>query len=58
MLKKMLIGSAILGAGTVTVLGTSALSYVRTGVNSIRQEVKNQILLRWRSAMPRHDRTY
>jgi phage shock protein A len=43
MLKKILIGSAIVGGSSVALLGTSALSYVRTGVHSIRQEVKNQI---------------
>jgi regulator of replication initiation timing len=45
MLKKILLGSAIvLGAGGL-LLGTSAVSYVRTGYHSIRDTIKEQIPL-------------
>lgn len=43
MFKKVLLGSALAVGGAVTLLGTSAFSYIRTGVHTIRQEVKNQI---------------
>ncbi len=43
MLKKLFIGTAIIGGTSVLLLGSSVASYVRTGVHSIRQEVKSQI---------------
>ena len=36
-------GTAISGGAAVLLLGSSAFSYVRTGVNTIRHEVKSQI---------------
>jgi chromosome segregation ATPase len=45
MLKKIVLGSAIvLGAGGL-LLGTSAVSYVRTGYHSLRDTIKDQIPL-------------
>jgi len=43
MFKKILLGSALAVGGTATLLGTSAFSYIRTGVHTIRKEVKSQI---------------
>lgn len=43
MLKKLLIGTAIAAGGTGLVMGTSALSYMRMGVASVRQGIKDRI---------------
>lgn len=43
MLKKIVLGSLIAGGLAFTAIGTSAVSYFRTGVNTIRQEIQDQI---------------
>jgi len=43
MLKKMFLGTLLLGMGSLAVAGTSAYSYVRTGFHSIRDGIKDQI---------------
>lgn len=43
MLKKFLIGSVLLAGTSGLLLGTSTVSYVRTGVHSLRDSVKDQI---------------
>ena len=43
MLKKILLGSALTASAGGLLLGTSAYSYVKTGVHSLRDSVKDQI---------------
>lgn len=43
MLKKILLGSALTASAGGLMLGTSAYSYVKTGVHSLRDSVKDQI---------------
>lgn len=43
MLRKIVLGTALTGGTAVLLLGSSAFSYVRTGVHTIRHEVKSQI---------------
>lgn len=43
MLKKILLGSALAASAGGLLLGTSAYSYVKTGVHSLRDSVKDQI---------------
>ena len=43
MLKKFLIGSVLLAGTSGLLLGTSTVSYVRTGFHSLRDSVKDQI---------------
>jgi hypothetical protein len=43
MLKKLFLGSALAIGGTGLLLGTSAVSYVRTGYHGIRDSIKEQI---------------
>ncbi len=43
MFKKLVLGSLIAGGCGVALMGTSAYSYVKTGVSSLRQGIKDQI---------------
>lgn len=43
MLKKLVLGSLIAGGVGVTLLGTSAYSYFRTGLRSVQQTIQDQI---------------
>ena len=43
MFKKILLGSALALVGGGLVLGTSSISYVKTGYHSIRDSIKEQI---------------
>jgi chromosome segregation ATPase len=43
MLKKILLGSALTASAGGLLLGTSAYSYVKTGIHSLRDSVKDQI---------------
>jgi len=43
MLKKMFLGTLLVGGVSLAVIGTSALSYVRTGLHTIRDGIKDQI---------------
>lgn len=43
MLKKILLGSALTASAGGLILGTSAYSYIKTGVHSLRDSVKDQI---------------
>lgn len=43
MLKKILLGSVLVAGTSGLLLGTSTMSYVRTGVHSLRDSVKDQI---------------
>lgn len=43
MLKKILIGSALVAGTGALIGGTSAMSYVRTGYHSVRDHIKDQI---------------
>ncbi len=43
MLKKILIGTAVVAGGTGLLMGTSAISYMRMGVSSVQQGIKDSI---------------
>ena len=45
MLKKLMLGSAIVVGSGVLLVGTSGVSYVRTGYHSLRETIKEQIPL-------------